>query len=466
MADTSGTRIRYLSPEKLEPHPLNDDIYGDREDPDEGLIASIEEHGIIEPVVADPQADVGADEKLTIISGHRRVEAAKEIGLDSIPVREVRLKSDLDRREQLLAFNKDRDKNFSQKLREAEALERIEKERALRRQGSRTDIVENSSQGDEEGSGDGNFGKTRDIVAEKADIGSGRTYDKAKTVWEASQEGDTVAQHEVSKLDRGQQSISGAYDKVRERVEKATNSTGDNDVTSSSGGDESDKDAPDKQVPSEDIILSAHVGNNDEVFYHILELHIDPGSAIADVTYGNGTFWKKVPSGKYDLTATDLDPSKSPDTTEGVDCRDLPYDDSSFDCLVLDPPYAEGFYASDGKPSDNDYWIKDRYTGESADHSETYHEAVLEMYAQAGREAYRVLREDGILIAKMQDEVSQNEQRFTHIEITEIYKEIGYHPKDLFVVVRPDRPYSGNTHEQRHARKNHSYFMIYEMPNA
>ncbi|KOX91624.1 hypothetical protein AMS69_17840 [Haloarcula rubripromontorii] len=210
------------------------------------------------------------------------------------------------------------------------------------------------------------------------------------------------------------------------------------------------------------MILSAYVGENAKVFPKVLDLHVESGSHIADVTYGNGSFWRRVPSDKYELTATDIDPARSPDSTDGVDCRDLPYDDESFDCVVLDPPYKGGFYESEDKPSENKFWMTDRYVGGLGEQSATYHEAVINMYAAAGKEAHRVLEEDGVLVVKTQDEVSENEQRFTHIQITEIFSEMGFHAKDLFVVVRPDRPTIGRTYEQRRARKNHSFFLVFE----
>ncbi|WP_323676884.1 ParB/RepB/Spo0J family partition protein [Halorubellus sp. PRR65] len=470
MHEVEVAEIESLSINDLEPHPVNDEVYGDRMELDEGFLASIKEHGIIEPIVVDPQPDAGDDsEQATILSGHRRFEAAKEVGLDRVPVRVARLDSDLQRRERLIEFNRNREKTFSQKMREAEELERIEQERAQRRQGTRTDLVENPPQSDEERQSDTseNYGKTRDRVGEKAGIGSGRTYDKAKEVWEAARAGDTVAQHEIDRLDRDEQSIHGAYQKVRGRLEhEETEDVGDDGEPG--GADEKSDSSPDKnednreQVSTEDVVLSAHVGSNDEVFPEILDLHVDPGATVADVTYGKGVFWRQVPTGRYDFTATDIDPSRSPNSTEGVDCRDLPYDDASFDCVVLDPPYAEGFYETRDKPSDNDFWIKDRYVGDHGEQSATYHEAVLEMYATAGKEAHRVLREGGILITKLQDEVSRNEQRLTHIEVTDIYEEMGFHTKDLFVVVRQDTPTVGKMYEQRRARKNHSYFLIYE----
>jgi ParB/RepB/Spo0J family partition protein len=466
MADRGRTEIEYRPPDTLEPHPLNDDVYGDRTDLDEALIASIKKHGVVEPIVVDLQSDADeGDGRPTIISGHRRVEASKEVGLEEVPVRIIQLDSDLERRERLLAHNRNRDKSFSQKMREAKQLERIERERAQRRQGTRTDIVEDSSRSNgEEPLPDEDFGKTRDRVGEKIGIGSGRTYDIAKTVWNASQAGDTVAKHEVDKLDRGEQSIYGAYQKVRDRVQQSRDGGEEYESSSTdeSGLESTDENEDAERISAEDATLSAHVGTNDEVFSEVLDLHVEPGASVADVTYGKGVFWRKVPSAKYDLTATDIDPSRSPNSTDGIDCRDLPYEDASFDCVVLDPPYAEGFYETENKPSNNEYWIKDRYVGDQGEQSATYHEAVIEMYAAAGEEAFRVLREDGVMIVKMQDEVSRDEQRLTHVEMTNIYEEMGFHTRDLFVVVRPDTPAVGKMYEQRRARKNHSYFLVYK----
>jgi len=57
----------------------------------------------------------------------------------------------------------------------------IERERAKKRQGTRNDIVATLPQSDQ--------AKSRDIVAEKVGM-SGRTFDKARTIWEKAKEGD------------------------------------------------------------------------------------------------------------------------------------------------------------------------------------------------------------------------------------------------------------------------------------
>ena len=102
-----------------------------------------------------------------------------------------------------------------------------------------------------------------------------------------------------------------------------------------------------------DLVKSAHVGGNAELFASILRLHVRPGSRIADVTFGLGSFWREVDlaASGYELHASDIEAGANgangiavESYTAPVDCRALPYPDASIDMVVLDPPYIEGFY--------------------------------------------------------------------------------------------------------------------------
>src|SRR5205814_1086936 len=93
-----------------------------------------------------------------------------------------------------------------------------------------------------------------------------------------------------------------------------------------------------------------------------------------------------------------------------------------------------------------------------------YHEAVLDLYFRSAKEAYRVLRASGILIAKCQDEVCANKQRLTHVEIINELSDIGFVVEHLFVVVRRNKPGVSRVLKQVHARKNHSYFLVFRKP--
>ena len=202
-----------------------------------------------------------------------------------------------------------------------------------------------------------------------------------------------------------------------------------------------------------DLVLSAYLDTNDAVFRKILQLYVKPGSTIADVTYGRGVFWRNMPPHLYRLHATDIQ--------HGVDCRDLPYRSGSIDCVVLDPPYMHSPGGSAHTSTHAAFEKHYRNNGSGNQTASKYHEAVLDLYRDAGQDAHRVLRSRGVFIVKCQDEVCANRQRFTHIEIIQAYEKIGFVAEDLFVVVRSNRPGVSRMVRQVHARKNHSYFLVF-----
>lgn len=211
-------------------------------------------------------------------------------------------------------------------------------------------------------------------------------------------------------------------------------------------------------VTTSDVLLSAHVGGNAGLFPRILALHVPRGSVVADVTWGKGVFWANVPRGQYELRATDIQ--------TGVDCRELPYSNGSIDCVVLDPPYMEGLFrkSQDHMAGGGSHAaFRANYSNGQAttEPGPKWHAAVTDLYFKAGAEALRVLKPEGVLIVKCQDEVSANRQWLTHVEIINEYERLGFYCKDLFVVVRTNKPVVARLKKQEHARKNHSYFLVF-----
>lgn len=226
-------------------------------------------------------------------------------------------------------------------------------------------------------------------------------------------------------------------------------------------------------LPTNNVIFSAYVENNDNVFKDIVELYIPPGARIADVTFGQGVFWNKIDMTKYQILASDLYlkdivKTKFPniEIIGGIDCKHLPYTSNSIDALVLDPPYMEGFYRRETSHiGGNGSHVSFRKAYSSGNGSEgglrsKYHDAVAETYIRAAIEAYRVLKNKGIFIVKCQDEVSANKQRLTHVEIITACEQLGFYVEDIFVVIRNNKPIISRLKKQTHARKNHSYFIV------
>lgn len=208
-------------------------------------------------------------------------------------------------------------------------------------------------------------------------------------------------------------------------------------------------------MATNDLVFSASAGTNDEMFPDILSLYVAPGSLVADVTYGKGVFWKSVPADAYRLLISDI--------SIGTDCRHLPYSDSFLDCIVFDPPYMHtpGGTAHVGHQNYEGY-----YKNNVSNSEKKYHEAVLDLYFTAAVEAMRVIRPQGIYIVKCQDEVCANQQRLTHVEIINELTKYGFVCEDLFVLMRINKPGVSRMVRQVHARKNHSYFLVFRKPKG
>jgi len=159
-----------LDPRLLKPHPRNASLYGEDESVSD-LVELIGNSNWLKPLVITPD--------LIIISGHRRWKAALQLGWLSIPVIVREFKDALAELEALLLENACREKTIEQKVREAALWNEIEQESAKQRQGTRRDIQENFPGSCEQ------FGQSRDHVAQRVGLGSGKTYSKAaKVVYE------------------------------------------------------------------------------------------------------------------------------------------------------------------------------------------------------------------------------------------------------------------------------------------
>lgn len=225
-------------------------------------------------------------------------------------------------------------------------------------------------------------------------------------------------------------------------------------------------DEPEKQksrrkqsgITTSNLLFSSHHSDNSFVFPLILKQHVPEGTTIADITYGKGVFWRRVDRSKYKVLTTDI--------ADGVDCKKLPYEDASLGAMVFDPPYIEGFYRRDESHLAGEGThaaFRNFYSnGDASEHPTLkYHDRVVDMYMLTAIEAKRVLKPEGIFIVKCQDEVSANRQKLTHVEIIYGYEGLGFYCKDLFVVTRNNRPIVTKLLKQEHARKNHSYFLVF-----
>ena len=114
---------------------------------------------------------------IILVSGHRRYYACLSLGKKELPCEKISFNTKNEELERLLIENQYRDKTNYQRMQEAKAWDDIISKKKNENQGTRTDLknnfVDNVPQSED--------GRTRDIVAEKVGIGSGKTYDRAKS---------------------------------------------------------------------------------------------------------------------------------------------------------------------------------------------------------------------------------------------------------------------------------------------
>jgi hypothetical protein len=192
--------------------------------------------------------------------------------------------------------------------------------------------------------------------------------------------------------------------------------------------------------------------NQKELLESIIKLYCPEGFEL-DPTYSTGGFYKGIKQPKYKF---DILPIK-----EGVvnaDVTALPLKDNCINSIIFDPPFLACTGPSLYTKEKNNIITKrfGRYSSM---------ENLWSMYDMALKEFYRVLYRSGILVFKIQDSVSSGKQYISHYEVLTSALNAGFYVKDIFVLLCKNRILSSKHNNQIHARKFHSYFIVFEKCN-
>ena len=192
-----------------------------------------------------------------------------------------------------------------------------------------------------------------------------------------------------------------------------------------------------------------------EIIKWILSLYVPSGKIDLDPTYSIGNFYKNTgvepPPYKFDIIP-------QADEVQYGDSRSLPLQSESLQCIMLDPP----FLATTGKSLEKQQGnVINKRFGVYPNEKELH-----QFYIDSMKEAHRILKDHGILIFKCQDKVSSAKQYMSHVFIANEAIKIGFYPKDLFVLLAKNRIIADwQLKNQKHARKFHSYFWVFEKCN-
>jgi len=184
--------------------------------------------------------------------------------------------------------------------------------------------------------------------------------------------------------------------------------------------------------------------DQEEIINNIINLYCPAGIEL-DPTYSRGNFYKNISKPKY---IYDLFP-QLPEVVQS-DCRKLPLPENSINSIMFDPPFIGGTIGNGKKGI-----IKERF-GIYKNIPDLW-----DMYCHALIEFYRILTNDGVLIFKCQDTIESQKQYLSEFKIIKDALSVGFYPKDKFILLAKNRLVSPSQRIQQHARKFHSYFLVF-----
>ena len=190
-------------------------------------------------------------------------------------------------------------------------------------------------------------------------------------------------------------------------------------------------------------VISSINYNEQELIRDILYLHCDGKDIDCDPTYSIGNFYKnglRKPKYKFDI-----EPQVDGVLTASAD--NLPLDSNSINTIMFDPPFVFGIH---GKAEEN--IMAKRFS------IFNNFDELMNMYVGSLKEAYRILVKNGVMIFKCQD-YTDSKSTFTHCMVYNWATEIGFYPKDLFILFSKNRVFNPSV-TQRHGRKFHSYYWV------
>lgn len=200
---------------------------------------------------------------------------------------------------------------------------------------------------------------------------------------------------------------------------------------------------PETEVTKPDIIKSISF-DQVEILRNIIQLHTGP--IECDVTFGSGCFYKKL-----DRPPLCFDIAPRKDGVIQADCCHLPLPNQSVESIMFDPP----FLPRTGPGS----IIKSQFGAIDGGIAGLKHFYFLSM-----TETYRVLKDQGYLVFKCQDLVSGGKNHFIHCDVRDMALSIGFECIDLFILNVHRRMPDPQGRAQKHARKFHSFFFVFQKP--
>ncbi len=174
-----------------------------------------------------------------------------------------------------------------------------------------------------------------------------------------------------------------------------------------------------------------------------------PPLRILDATVNDGRFWR---GSRRPVVGVDIDRRHQPDVQ--ADNTRLPFAGATFDVVVYDPPHVP----NQGRDRAKDFRARFGLTARSAKDTEY---TFAHTYPPFVCEAYRVLKPEGLLLAKIADYVHHHRYNWAHIDFIEAARQAGFRACDCIVKVRKGPIIDPKWKTAHHSRRQHCYWLVF-----
>lgn len=170
---------------------------------------------------------------------------------------------------------------------------------------------------------------------------------------------------------------------------------------------------------------------------------------ILDATVNSGRFWNHS---KRKVIGLDIERSHRP--TIVADNAAMPFISCSFDVVVYDPPHIP----NQGKDRSKDFNARFGLGGRSPKEcgytfAHTYPSFLVE--------AWRVLRNEGLLLCKITDYIHNHRYQWAHVDMILAAREAGFIACDCIVKVRKGPIVDPKWKQAHHTRRQHCYWLVF-----
>lgn len=197
-------------------------------------------------------------------------------------------------------------------------------------------------------------------------------------------------------------------------------------------------------------LASVWDGGDAELLEKMLDFY--PKSApqlILDATVNAGRFWI---GSTRPVIGMDIDPAHCPAVV--ADNTNMPFADATFDVVVYDPPHIP----NQGKDQSKDFNTRFGLVLKSPIENGYNFTHTFPPFVS---EAYRVLKSEGILLAKVTDYVHGHRYQWAHVELIKAASSVGFCPCDCIIKVRRAPIVSPRWKTAHHTRRHHCYWLVF-----